>query len=434
VKKFSMLFIFVLLISACKPAPQQTTSNPTVAAPAETQIVASATPTVPPTNTPAPTDPPTATPTFTLVPTETNTPTPAPTPLGGGGGNLMMMVNINVVNVPQKSSSDFEIIVPSDDIKSEFDIEDFSSLRTDDISPNGEIVAVWNCAYDPCDTKRGPMYLFTTDFKQKATIDVVGFPDFLGYSANQDRMLYYLSGTMADDYYLVKTEATGFGEVIHLGRISSVVWAPDRQTLYSQKGNKVTQLDKDGKELQTWTCDFSNACAAAPSPDGKRFAGIKKFVPTSGSNPIITISNKDFTEKKSIFLQDDHALILYLMWLPDSQHILVSGMSSKQSNRRFWRMDYLSMIDVDTEEEQRIDLQVPEDSESFFPCGLSPDSQHMIYLSTGGRVTEGGRIYMSGRFAMMFPITTEGTPELTRMTDFSEAWESCPVWLPATAQ
>jgi hypothetical protein len=148
----------------------------------------------------------------------------------------------------------------------------------------------------------------------------------------------------------------------------------------------------------------------------------------SGSNPLITISNQDFSDKKSIFIQDNHALILYLMWLPDSQHILVTGMSSKQSNRRFWRLDYLTMIDVDSGEEQKIDLQVPEDAESFGPCGLSPDSQHMVYLSMGGRVKEQGRIKFSGRYAMMFPVVI-GTPELNRMTDFTDAWESCPVWL-----
>jgi hypothetical protein len=268
------------MISACKPAPQQTASNQTVAAPAETQSVASATPAASPTNTPLPTEPPTATPTVTLTPTETKTPTPAPTPLGGGSGNLMMMVNINVINVPLDTPSNYEIIVSSDDIKSELNIKQFNSLRTDNISPAGDIVALWNCSYDPCDTERGPIYLFTTDFKNKATIEVPGYPYFQGWSANQDRLLYYLGGTMADDYYLVKTEATGFGDVIPLGRMADVVWAPDRQTLYSQKGNKVSQIDKDGKELQTWTCDFSNSCIAAPSPDGKRFAGIKKFVPT----------------------------------------------------------------------------------------------------------------------------------------------------------
>ena len=428
-KKISLIIIFVLLLSACGPTPEQAGTGQT-AAPAETLSVASLTPEPSPTDTPVPTEPPTETPTITLTPTVTRTPTPKATSMGGGSGELLMMVNINVVNVPMKKPSDFEIIVPQDDIVSEFDIKDFSTMRNDNISPNGDIVAVWNCKSQHCDTEQGPMYLFTTDFKHKATIDVKGYPSFLGYSANQDRMLYYLGGTLSDDYYLVKTEPTAFGEVISLGRLANVVWSTDRETIYKQKGNVVTQLDKDGNELKNWKCDFSNSCISAPSPDGKRFAGIKKFVPTSGSNPIITVSNQDFTDKKSFFLKDDHALILYLMWLPDSQHLLVAGMSSRQSNRRFWRMDFLSMIDVESGEEQVMALQVPEDAESFFPCGLSPDSQHLVYLSIGGRVKEGGRILMSGRFAMIFPVTTEGTPELTRMTDFNEAWESCPVWLP----
>jgi hypothetical protein len=429
VKKISLIIILILLLSACSQAPEQAGAGQT-AAPAETLSVASSTPEPSPTDTPVPTEPPTETPTITLTPTVTRTPTPKATSMGGGSGELLMMVNINVVNVPMKKPSDFEIIVPRDDIVSEFDIKDFSSMRTDNISPNGDIVAVWNCKSQNCDTEQGPMYLFTTDFKHKATIEVKGYPSFLGYSANQDRMLYYLGGTLSDDYYLVKTEPTAFGEVISLGRVADVIWSTDRQTLYKQKGNVVTQLDKDGKELKTWKCDFSNSCIAAPSPDGKLFAGIKKFVPTSGSNPLITVSNQDFTDKKSFFLKDDHALILYLMWLPDSQHLLVAGMSSRQSNRRFWRMDFLSMIDVESGEEKVMDLQVPEDAESFYPCGLSPDSQHLVYLSIGGRVNEGGRILMSGRFAMIFPVTIEGTPELKRMTDFNEAWESCPVWLP----
>ena len=423
-KRVSLIILLIMLLSACAPAAEQTAS------PAETLSVPSSTPVPSPTDTPIPTKPPTETPTITMTPTVTRTPTPAATKMGGGSGELLMMVNINLVNMPLKKPGDFEIIVPQDDIVSEFDIQDFSTMRTDNVSPKGDIVAVWNCRSEHCDTEQGPMYLFTTDFKYKATIDVKGYPSFLGYSANQDRMLYYLGGTLSDDYYLVKTEPTGFGEVTNLGRLSDVVWSTDHQTLFSQKGNVVSQLDRDGKELKTWKCDYSNSCIAAPSPDGKLFAGIKKFVPTSGSNPIVTISNQDFTDKKSIFLKDDHALILYLMWLPDSQHILVAGMSSRQSNRRFWRMDYLNMIDVKSGEEKVIDLQVPEDAESFFPCGLSPDSQHMVYLSIGGRVKEGGRLLMSGRFAMMFPVATEGAPKLKRMTDFSEAWESCPVWLP----
>jgi hypothetical protein len=56
----------------------------------------------------------------------------------------------------------------------------------------------------------------------------------------------------------------------------------------------------------------------------------------------------------------------------------------------------------------------------------------LVYLSVGGRVKEQGEIRFTGRFAMMFPVAP-GTPELKRMTDFAEAWESCPVWL-QTAQ
>jgi hypothetical protein len=428
VKKLSLLLVLMFLVCSCNAAPEQVSQNPT-SSPADTQIVASSTPAASPTNTPVPTDPPTATPTVTLTPTETRTPTPAPTALGGGKGELMMMVSINVVSVPLDSPSEFEIVVTSDDIASEFEIAQFNGLRSDSISPEGDTVALWNCATDPCDTERGPMYLFSTDFKNKATVEVRGYPYFLGWSANQDRLLYYLGSTMSDDYYMVKTTAAGFGEVIPLGRMTDVVWAPDQQTLYAQKGNKVTQLDKDGQVLQTWTCDFSNSCISYPSPDEKRFAGIKKFVPTSGSNSLITISNQDFTDKKSIFISDHNAYIVRIIWLADNQHILVIGRSSREWNRKYARYDYLSMIDVNSGEEQKIELEVPQDAESFGPCGLSPDSQHLVYLSMGGRVKEEGRIKFSGRFAMMFPVAS-GTPALTRMTDFTDAWESCPVWLP----
>ncbi len=340
-----------------------------------------------------------------------------------------MMVNLNVVNFPMKSPAEFEIIVPVDDIMSEFDIKDFSSRRNDAISPKGDIASIWNCKYNPCNTERGMLYLFTTDFKNKATFEVLGSPAFIGWSANQDRLLYYLGSTMADDYYLVKTEVEGFGEVIPLGRMSSVVWAPDRQSLYAQKGDTVYLYDLDGKELQKWTCNFGNACAYAPAPDGKRFAGIQKFLPTGQGNPVITIANADFSDKKSIFISDDNALILAILWMKDNQHILVFGRSSRENNRRFWRYDYLSLIDVDSGEEQVVDLQVPEDSEWFEPCGLSPDGTHLVYLSTGGRVKEQGEIRFSGRFALMFPLA-QGTPDLKRMTDFTGAVESCPVWLP----
>jgi hypothetical protein len=428
VKKLSLLLVLMFVVCSCKPAPEQVSQNPTAPAAAK-QSIASATPVSSPTNTPVPTEAATATATVTLTPTVTPTPTPAPTALGGGSGELMMMVNMNVVNIPMKSPSDFEIIIPNEDIMSEFEIKALSSRRNDAISPQGDIVAVWNCKYNPCNTERGSIYLFTTDFKNKATFEVPGSPSFIGWSADQDRLLYYLGSTMSDDYYLVKTGLDGFGEVIPLGRMSSVVWAPDRQTLYAQKGSTVYQYDRDGKELQKWTCKFGNACAYAPAPDGKRFAGIQKFVPTGQGNPVITISNQDFSDKKTIFISDDHALILAIIWMKDNQHILVFGRSSRENNRRFGRYDYLSMIDVDTGEEQVIDLKVPEDAEWFYPCDLSPDGKHLVYLSVGGRVKEQGEIRFSGRFAMMFPVGP-GTTELKRMTDFAEAWESCPVWLP----
>jgi len=341
-----------------------------------------------------------------------------------------MMVNINVINLPQKRPADYEIIVPQDDIISEFEIKALSSWRNDFISPMGDIVAFWNCSTNLCDTRQGPLYLFTTDFKQKVTIEVKGYPSFLGFSANQDRLLYYLGGSLSDDYYLVKTQKEDFGEVIPLGRLTSVGWSADLQKLYAQKGDIVYQYDRDGKELHKWDCNFGNACAYAPSPDGKRFAGIQKFVPTGLGNPAITIANADFSEHKTIFISDDHTLILIVKWLPDNQHILVFGRSSRENNRRFWRYDYLSLINVDNGEERVIPLQVPDDSESFVPCGLSPDSQRLIYLTIGGRTKEEGRILMSGRSALMFPIWAEGVPEFKRLSAFDQAWESCPVWLP----
>jgi len=58
---------------------------------------------------------------------------------------------------------------------------------------------------------------------------------------------------------------------------------------------------------------------AAPSPDGKRFAGIQKFVASGTGNPTITISNADFSDKKTVFISEDKALILdYLA--ADNQH------------------------------------------------------------------------------------------------------------------
>jgi hypothetical protein len=96
--------------------------------------------------------------------------------------------------------------------------------------------------------------------------------------------------------------------------------------------------------------------------------------------------------------------------------------------RRFWRLDYLSIIDTNTGEERVIQLEIPEDSENFAFCGLTPDGTHLVYISAGGRVKEGGRIYMNGRYIMLLPIDGS-SPELMRLTNFKDAWESCPAWL-----
>jgi len=121
-------------------------------------------------------------------------------------------------------------------------------------------------------------------------------------------------------------------------------------------------------------------------------------------------------------------LILSIKWLPDNQHILVFGETARQRTRRFWRLDYLSIIDVESGEERVIPLNIPEDSEWFGPCDLTPDGNHLVYLGAGGRVKEEGRLLMSGRFAQMFPISAD-SPEFERITGFDDTWESCPVWL-----
>jgi len=347
--------------------------------------------------------------------------------LGGGSGYLMMMVSVNLVKVPLADKSDFELVLSYDEISSELGYGELSSTFTDAVSPRGDMVAFWNCSTLLCDTERGVLYLFTTDWKQKASLDVPGEPSFLGWSDNQDRLLYYLGSTMADDYYLVKTEKSGFGEVIPLGRLTAMTWSPDRKTLYAQKGSKVSQLDKNGVELQTWTCIFDNACMAAPSPDGKRFAGIQKFVASGTGNPTITISNADFSDKKTVFISEDKALILGITWLPDNQHLVVFGESYRQRLRRFLRWDYLSVINVETGEERRITLDVPEESEDFLPCGLSPDGTQLVYRGLENRIKEQGRIYFANRFARVFPIASNH-PVLERMTEF-DAVESCPTWV-----
>jgi hypothetical protein len=425
------LFLFCLLaiwLTACATVPPS--PKPGVQVTAEVINTSTPLPTTTPTSTPLPTETPTLTPTFTSIPpTETQTPTPAPTPLGGGSGKIRMFINMNIVEFPVNDVEKISLVMPVDKLVSEFEIPDFSTTRTDYISPDGELAAVWNCASEHCDTQRGSLYLFTVDWRNKATIDIAGYPVFYGVSADGTRLLYYLESTMSNDFYLVKTNPENFGEVIKLGRMTDVAWAADGQTLFAQKGSKVSQLDLDGNELTTYECNFINDCILAQSPDGKRFAGIQKFVPTGVGNPVITISNQDFSEKKSIFISEDKALILSIQWLPDNQHIVVFGETARQRTRRFWRLDYLSIIDVENGEERVIPLNIPEDSEWFGFCSLTPDGNHLIYLGAGGRVKEEGRIMMSGRFAQMFPISAD-SPEFERITGFDDTWESCPVWLP----
>ena len=427
-KNIFQLILTGILLSACAILPASPESDYEVTA----EVVSTATPqpTEEPTSTALPTNTPTMKPTNTRIPpTETRTPAPAPTSLGGGSGQIMMFINMNIVEFPVHGVEKYSVVMPVEKLISEFEIADFSTFRTDYISPNGELAAFWNCASKHCDTVRGDLYLFTLDWRNKTTISVAGLPYFLGMSADQTRLLYYLESSMANDFYLVKTNPKDFGEVIPLGRMTNVSWSSDRHNLFAQKGSTVTQMDTDGNKLKTFECIFNNNCIHAQSPDGERFAGIQKFVPDGTGNPVITISNRDFTDKKTIFISDNDALILFIDWLPDNQHIVVYGESARQRTRRFWRLDYLSIIDVESGEERVITLDIPEDSEWFGPCGLTPDGNHLIYLGAGGRVKEEGRILMSGRFAQMFPISA-GDPEFERITIFDDSWESCPVWLP----
>jgi len=430
-KKMYFLLILVLVIGGCAKVPQtgeqqlQVTVSEQVQPPIE---LPSATATQNPTDTPPPTSTATSTPTITPTPTTTLTPTPASTPFGGGNGKVSMMVNINVVEVSLDENSDFDIIVPFDTLLEELKIEQLSSYRTDSVSPKGDLVAFWNCATEYCDTERGTLYLFNTNFNKTAEIDVPGVPYFIGWSPDESRLLYYLGSTMADDYYLVKTQDPGFGELIKLGRLVDVAWGPDGQTLYGQTGGKVFQYDTDGEELKTWTCNFNNDCMHDLSPDGKRFAGIQKHVPTGQGNPTIVISNTEFTDKKTIRISEDKALIIYLAWLPDNRHVVLVGESAKQRTRRFYRLDYLSILDVDTGEERSINLSIADDVENFTFCGLTPDGMHAVYLAVGGRVKEQGRLLMSGRTVMLHPLWEENA-ELVRLTDFEDVWESCPSWL-----
>jgi len=424
-KPIYIFLILALVLSGCSKTP----ASPSPIAEAATNTpLPPATATPLPTDTPQPTATPTQIPTITPTPTITLTPTPRPTPFGGSSGYIMTMVSGNVVKMSIDDPADYEVVVSYDDMMSNLDIKTLSTLRNDIISHTGDLVAFWNCATEYCDTKRGPLYLFSPDFKKKAVVDVPGYPSFLGWSADHDRLLYYLGSTMADDVYLIKTKDPGFGEVIKIGHLNDVAWSPDGQTIYAQTGGTVYQYDKDGKELQKQECKFNNACMHALSPDGQRFAAIQKYVSTTTGNAVINITHPDFIDKKTLYISDAHALILDLKWLPDNQHIVVIGESAKQRIRRFWRLDYLSVINVDTGEERLITLNIPEDSENFTFCGLTPDGTHVAYLSTGGRVKEEGRILMSGRYVMVVPILSD-TPELVRLTQFKNAWESCPTWL-----
>jgi hypothetical protein len=433
-KAIYILVILVLALSSC-------TNTATPTEPPAPQIAENGTntPVVPATEIPSPTDaptptptvPPTRTPTITRTATNTRTPTPRATPFGGSTGYIITMVNTNVVKMSLKDPSDFEILASYDDILSKLEIKKLSTERNDIISHTGDLVAFWNCATEYCDTKQGTLYLFTPDFKKKAAVDVPGFPVFLGWSTNHDRLLYYLESTMADDIYIIKTKDPGFGEVIKLGHMSDAAWSPDGQTIWTQTGGTVYQYDKDGKEIQKLECKFNNACMHALSLDGTHFAAIQKHIPTGVGNPVINITHPDFIDKQSIIISDDHALILTLMWLPDNQHIVVIGQTARQRNRRFWRLDYLSIINVETGEERLIELNIPEDSENFAFCGLTPDGTRLVYLSLGGRIKQEGRILMTGRYIMTIPIWSDN-PELIRLTGFEEVLESCPTWMEAS--
>ena len=430
-KQLYVLLILSIIAGGCATAPKtgEQQAQAVVSEPAQpATALPSPSATLKPSDTPQPTSTATETPTITPTPTITLTPTPVATPFGGGNGEVSMMVNVNVVKVSLEDTSDYDIVVPYDKIMALLKIDQLSTLRSDSVSPNGDLVAFWNCAQEYCDTKRGVLYLFSTNFNQKVAIDVPGLPVFMGWSPDQSRLLYYLGSSMSDDYYLVKTKDPGFGEVIKLGRLVDVAWAPDGQTIYAQKGGTVYQYDLDGNELNTWACNFNNACMHALSPDGKRFAGIQKYVPTNQGNPTIFISNPDFTDKKTIRISEDKALILYLAWLPDNRHVVLVGESAKQRNRRFWRLDYLSILDVDTGEERNIDLKIADDVENFSFCGLTPDGMHAVFVAVGGRVKEQGRVLMSGRAAMLYPLWVDDA-ELVRLTGFEDVWESCPTWL-----
>lgn len=424
--------ILVIFISSCSTPtspPAQVSSIPIKYEPvaAEASLTALE-PTQEPTLVPTYTATSTLIPSPTLTPTITPTFTPAPTQLGGESGGLVMFNNLNVLKFPLDGKSEIKILVAYSDLVSRLEIAEMSTLFADTVSPHGDIAVVWNCAAKICDTYRGMLYVFSIDNEEKAQVEVDGYPYFVGWSKNQDRLLFYLHSSTASEYYLLKTNSANFGELLDLGWMSDISWAYDNETLYAQKGGTVYHLDKDGNELERFPCQFNNACMHAQSPDGQHFAGIQKYVPTNRGNPVITITNNDFTEKKSVFISDDNALILEVSWLADSRHIVVMGITSKQGNRRMARYDYLSLIDTETGVEQVVELEVPEDSESFRPCGLTPDRKNMVYIGLGGRVKSEGRILWSSRFAQIIPLVPE-IGRLSRITNLENVWESCPVWL-----
>jgi hypothetical protein len=427
--KFSLILMLLVFMCGCNSKSQL---SPATALEPSPTIVYTDTPiptdTTRPSVTPSPI--PTDTPTVTLTPTETLTPTPSPTPLGGGSGYLMMFENLNVVKVSLHEKSDIETIVASEKITSEFGIKDISSQWTGDISLQGNIAAFWNCSTYWCDTERGLFYLFTTDFKHKTSFELPGYPYFLGWSADQDRLLAYIGSTMANDVYLIKTGDAGFGEMIRLGQFYFATWSADKQTIFAQRGGTVYEFDKDGQELRKLPCLDADACMYAPSPDGKRFASPPREIFYGLSAPKITIFNQDFTEKKILPLIESvyAGLFLRAAWLPDNLHVLLFGTSYGQFNRRYWRMDALETMNVETGEEKAIKLDLPDDFEAFMPCDLSPDGSYLIYLGHGGRIKEQGRILLTHSYAVLVPITSDH-PTIERITTTIDVRDSCPTWI-----
>jgi hypothetical protein len=423
-KRFSIHHLVLILMlgsSACVSSNQEPTANPPTATGETEQEM---TPSV--TAVPKDTETPTSSPTITLTPTETTTPTPVPTPIGGGNGYLLMMVDESIIRISLEDRNQVETIVSSSDLTTTLNVGEISNLRTGSISPDGSVSAFWNCATHLCDTRRGTFYLFTSDLQKKISFEAAGYPSFLGWSANHDRLLYYLWSTMADDYYMVKTKAPGFGEVIHLGRVTDVTWSGDKQTLFSQRGNVVSQLDKDGKELKRYTCNFNYNCINDPSPDGKRFAGLPSLF--YGGDPYVTFSNQDFTEKKTVKIPIMKIIPLIVDWLPDNQRVVIYSLSFKQWNYSYIRFDTLGVMDADSGNLRVANWEIPESVAWFVPCGLSPDGNYVVFTGAGGRSKEQGRLMLNERYLFMFPVSSD-QPALERVTNFDKAWESCPTWM-----